>query len=82
MLNTEYNLLKNSCWYQSGKEGIVFSILLIPQHFLSGMLLMIAQLIFLESLTISVVIKDVISLCYNNLTNRMAYMIYIIHMKG
>lgn len=32
MLNTEYNPLKNS-WYQSGKEGIVFSILLIPQHF-------------------------------------------------
>lgn len=57
MLNTEYNLRKNSSWYQSGEEGIMFPILLIPQHFLSGMFLMTAQLVFLENRTVSIIIK-------------------------
>lgn len=59
VLNTEYNPLKNS-WCQSVKEGIVLSIVLIPQHFLSCILL-IAQLIILENLTICIIIKDVLS---------------------
>ena len=73
VLNTDYNPPKNSCWCQGVKEGIVFSILLIPQHFLSGVLLIIAQLIILEKVAICLTIKNVLSLCYNNLKNLIAY---------